>query len=450
MRPHLLVDCEMHSRRLCLSLCLSFCRRYHKSPHFLIMSEVTHTAAEIRAKRLAALEGRGSSNAMTGAAAVPAAAAAGSQQAPQRRAELKTTSEIICIDSDSEDEKPAAASARSKRARSEDSTDRTRKQPPAADIANANAQSLSASSSSSRSVFPFRMTTYNVWFGQDGDAEPYCERRMNAIASLITQEPNTWFAGFQEVTMQSFPVIAQAMQRAGYTLVPQTNLKSLYFCVLAVRQLSTDGTILDSGWVDFTTTGMSRGFCYARLRLRGRDEQILVATTHLESFVLNATTGVQERAAQLLEFTEFARQEMKTHKQLQWVALMGDLNWDDESKSAKDTAVADLLNDCRMPWKDAWLQTQQKKSDKCYTYDGRLNPMLSNSMRRRFDRTLLFSRQEGANKQLQVVSTKLVGQDAFPGLTFFKKNPFTGGGKIMPVAPSDHFGFVSELKIDLS
>jgi hypothetical protein len=212
--------------------------------------------------------------------------------------------------------------------------------------------------------------------------------------------------------------------------------------------LARDAPLLDGGWTNFRNTGMGRGFCYARVRLPS-DAQLLVATTHLESWTGKHSTGAHERATQVREFVKWAHQEFVTHAQLKWVVLMGDLNWDDESQKPNDPVIAEVLRDCVMPYKDTWLAVRKKPSEKCYTYDPRDNPMLGgNSLRRRFDRTLIFARDKMTNDQLQVLSTKLIGKEALPGLTFQKLNTYTQTFSTKPVAPSDHFGFVSEVKID--
>jgi hypothetical protein len=98
----------------------------------------------------------------------------------------------------------------------------------------------------------------------------------------------------------------------------------------------------------------------------------------------------------------------------------------------------------RTKWKDAWLETKSKPKDMCYTYDGKMNPMLGNSLRRRFDRILIRCRSDPP--LLVPTTTRLLGTQAIPGLTFQKQNPYTKTSKEYAVAPSDHFGFVAHLQ----
>ena len=421
----------------------------------ILMSQ-QHTAAEIRAKRLAALEGRSVSTAAFVATLQqqqpPSQASstldAGGEQgqsplAPHTPPHLFT---LLYSDSDEDDDENVNDNLKRKdppeTAKADDNNNsRTSKQSKATTTNN-------ASTTSSASI-NFRLTTYNVWFGPNGDADPHCERRMKAIARLVKTEPNTWMAGFQEVTDESLPILAEEMNDAGYQTIVQTD-RAPYYCVLAVRQLSRDPAVLDRGWVSYRHTYQARGFCYARVELPHCKEQMIVATTHLESWTGPASTGARERVVQLKEFCQWTRKQMDAHPQLKWTVIMGDLNWDDESRNPNDQAMSQVLMDGQQPlFKDAWLTVRTKKSEKCYTYDGRDNPMLGGSMRRRFDRTIMIARDMMAHQQFQVVGTKLIGKQALPGLTFQKLNPYAQTYSTKPVAPSDHFGFVSELKIDL-
>jgi endonuclease/exonuclease/phosphatase family metal-dependent hydrolase len=421
-----------------------------------IMSSQQHTAAEIRAKRLAALERRSVSTAALVATLQPPSEAT-MNQPPKHKPSAGAVIDLCC-DSGSEDQ-------------DESPVDRKRKQPTKTKLkrqpmdpslqtqakkANTfkSAASSSITTATSRSMdqksspfsLTFRLTTYNVWFGPNSGPNPECKARMNAIARLTKAEPQTLFAGFQEVTDESFPILSKQMEAAGYQIIVQDN-GAPYFCILAVRRLANDAPLLEGGWVRFQQSQMGRGFCYARMQLQ--DCQLIVATTHLESWTGPNATGARERVAQMHEFCKWAQDEMRTHSQVKWAIIMGDLNWDDESRKPNDEPMSKVLDDCDMLFEDAWLSVQRKKSDKCYTYDARDNPMLGGSLRRRFDRTLIFARNNAAHEQLQVLGTKLIGTQALPGLTFQKENTYTKTFSTKPVAPSDHFGFVSEVKIDL-
>ena len=429
---------------------------FHQHLRTIMSSSQQHTATEIRAKRLAALEGRAVSTAAFAATlqqqqrpqTPPAAAAQAANDAPCTPPQGYS---VICLsDSESEDDDD------------EPEEDRKRKEPPTADDSRTSQKSKETTSSdimtsTSRSVtnstgaasFVFCLTTYNVWFGPNGDANPHCERRMKAIAQLVKAEPNTWMVGFQEVIDESLPILAKEMNDAGYQTIVQTN-RAPYYCVLAVRQLSRDPVVLDRGWNSFRRSEMDRGFCYARVQLPQCQEQMIVATTHLESWTGPYSTGARERVMQMKEFCQWTRQQMDAHPQLKWAVIMGDMNWDDESRKPIDELMSQVLVDGEQPlFKDAWLSIPRKKSEKGYTYDSRDNPMLGGSLRRRFDRTIVLARNDMAHQQFQVLGTKIIGTDALPGLTFEKLNTYTQTFSTKPVAPSDHFGFVSELRIDL-
>ncbi|GKY96876.1 hypothetical protein MPSEU_000646700 [Mayamaea pseudoterrestris] len=424
-----------------------------------------HTAAEIRAKRLAALEGHSiSTGALVAMLQQPSATANGGSSKREQPDAAAGKAVIDLCDSDDEDQKLSG----NERKRKHPSTDRddkpskassknigmtSSKSGAAASNSSANQSTAAASasfSSSSAATTSFRLITYNVWFGPNGDANPHCEARMKAITRLCVAEPQTLFIGLQEVTDQSLPILATQLRAAGYETIVQSN-GAPYYCVLAVRQLARDAPLMDGGWVSYGHSRMGRGFCYARLRLqRQSDAQVIVATTHLESYTGKESTGARERVDQMMEFGQWAWQQMQEHAHIKYAVIMGDLNWDDESRNPNDGLMTSVLSECDMPFKDAWLSVQRKKSEKCYTYDPRDNPMLGgNNLRRRFDRAIIFARHETAHAQLHVLGTKLIGTEALPGLTFQKLNTYTQTYLTKPVAPSDHFGFVSELKLGL-
>ena len=137
---------------------------------------------------------------------------------------------------------------------------------------------------------------------------------------------------------------------------------------------------------------------------------------------------------------------MQRHANLQLAVITGDLNWDDESRNPADP---ELLPHMTNPsWKDAWVETHGPINNKNrgYTYDGKDNVMLSNSLRRRFDRCLTLSRTSSTTTPTTFAATKAhrIGQRAIPGLTFEKKNPYNNTSRSCPVCPSDHFGLVFE------
>ena len=323
----------------------------------------------------------------------------------------------------------------------------------------------------------FHVATWNVLW------EPiHVMFRMKEIARLVKEIPRMWFVGFQEVTEESGKMLKQDFEAAGYHTVfqphclPYTNIDLSkmevvsedvaiavdggascfsgmgFGCMLAVRQLSTDPKLIRCGFHAFEATLQGRGFCYVICQLPNRQEQILVATTHMDSIGRgDESSGTEQRAGQLLEFAAFTEQAMTENSNLCWAILTGDMNWNDTGRDATDEPMEKVLSGrCVLPWKDTWLETKPNDSNAtCYTYDGLRNPMRNNSWRSRLDRTLVFSRDTLANQQLVCLGTNadnllgihtLMGNDNNAFLTFLKR-----GGNESPVAPSDHFGFASRL-----
>lgn len=319
---------------------------------------------------------------------------------------------------------------------------------------------------SGQTPLAFQVASWNVWFGPPNDANPHVTPRMRELVRLAVhgkrgqKEPYQapWFIGLQEVTQESAIPLAESLKRAGYsTIITQEfegGARMPYFCQLAVRHgSSNDPKLLESGSVGYTSTRMGRGFCYARVRLPGgnthlsqeEQPQLLVATTHLESWAGKEYSGSIQRQEQLLEFENNCRSEFKLHAQLKWVILMGDLNWDDErKKGSPDSKMSAFLT---LPWKDVWLDHLPSQQDESthFTYDGKLNPMLGNNMRRRFDRCLVFARDHASLNQLASQGVQLLGQQTLPGLRFSKSNPWSNSKREYPVAPSDHFGLIARL-----
>lgn len=323
--------------------------------------------------------------------------------------------------------------------------------------------SLSNKSSDSNS-FHWQVATYNVWFGPNGRGDPHPDDRMSAACRELlqpqpqpeasSQSPPLLFCGFQEVVPALAEPIHRVMQASGYRIFSQPG--DHYGCALAVLARGPGAvTVLDAGWQGFKETNMARGFLHVRARLPmttdgdGNEQQVLFTTTHLESWTGKDSTGQTQRVKQLQEMEAFCNQQLATYPNLQTAIITGDLNWDDERRIPTDDSVSSVL---RTEWKDAWLETRPRPKDTCYTYDGKLNPMLSNSLRRRFDRVLIRCSRGGTSTSMLAVptATRMIGTQAIPGLTFQKQNPYTQTSRQCPVAPSDHFGFVAQLKTSLS
>jgi hypothetical protein len=301
----------------------------------------------------------------------------------------------------------------------------------------------------------FQVATWNVWFGPPNGPNPHVLARMSAMAQILREcnkplAPPLWFVGFQEVTEEARDVLEKNLPE--YKFVRQPS--GPYYCMLGVRQTSAGSNpiLLDSGCVDFRTTVCGRAFCYARVRFpAGSQQEMLVATTHLESYCGKDYTGHDERPIQLLQFEAFARAQMDRHPNLRSCLLMGDYNWDDESKSARlDDKIDRVLT---LPSADVWLQYQQSFQDNrsrsketCYTYDGPRNPMLGSRLRRRFDRCVAICRDQADLPQTTRVD--LLGTTELPGLRWDKVNSFTGTSREVPTMISDHYGLLASLSFE--
>lgn len=310
------------------------------------------------------------------------------------------------------------------------------------------------------SSWPFRVATWNVWFGPRGDGDPHAGPRMRAIVRLLTDSPAPrtlanpatappphplWCVGFQEVIHETSRYLQPALESLGYTYVRQPSPVA-YGCALAVHNSLE---ILERDWQAYRGSVMQRGFLYARVRLPDSDNQMIFTTTHLESWAGPQHTGASQRVVQLHEMQDFVNRQFVQHApHLKAAVLTGDMNWDDErARSSRvatiDPAMATILSS---EWKDSWLETKTITSKQtCYTYDGKMNPMLGGNLRRRFDRCLL---RAGNSASVRTVSTSLLGTEAIPDLTWQKYNDWNRSFKEMPTAPSDHFGYVANLQID--
>ena len=314
----------------------------------------------------------------------------------------------------------------------------------------------------------FKLCTYNVWFGpHQRDGSPFPVERMTAIVDLLQQQHDEktsplWFVGFQELVDPLVRVLDPLLRQANFYIIQQPLYGILpYGVALAIRQTpestnnNDDGCvypqILQQGWVPYTRTRMDRGFVYAHCQYPANDgtnsdEECLVATTHLESYLSPQDNGASTRALQIQELQEFCRDQMQQHAKLKTAVIMGDLNWDDESRKPSDDKLLSVLGSS---WKDAWLETNTVTAqNKGYTYDSKLNPMLGGNLRRRFDRCLVLREQGGDKKgttSTNIQGTELIGQEALADLTWPKLNPYTQTTREMPAAPSDHFGLVTTL-----
>jgi exonuclease III len=312
-------------------------------------------------------------------------------------------------------------------------------------VKNPSSQSVSLQrSSSSSSLVKFQVATWNVWFGPMGNGDPHAGPRMRALCRLLQQEHVAdssnplWCIGLQEVIAETAQYLAPMLEKAGYTVFRQPQTAAPYGCALAVHSSTR---LLEQGWCPYTTTCMSRGFLYARVAVPFSSDQILFTTTHLESWSGQGYTGAEQRPRQLREMQDFCTQQFQKHSNLRTAILTGDMNWDDErprSSTGLDPVMSTVLSN---GWKDSWLETKPTASATCYTYDGKMNPMLGGNLRRRFDRIVMHGNGTKA------VSTKLLGTQALPDLVWSKYSDYTRTSKEMPTAPSDHFGYLASFQL---
>ena len=302
----------------------------------------------------------------------------------------------------------------------------------------------------------FQVATYNIWFGPEGNGQPYVRQRMEAIASLLAQEHSEinplWFVGFQEIVQSTEQVLHPLMENKGYKMITQPYMAYGVSLAVLTRAGCPCPEIINQGWKSYACTKMDRGFCFAHCRLPGpAQDECIVTNTHLESFV-PGNDGSAEREVQVKEAASFCLDIMRTNSRLKVAIIMGDLNWDDGSRKPKDPDLLGVLNDStNVPgvqgeWEDSWKETVTDAKDMGYTYDSKLNPMLRGSLRRRFDRVLVF-RRKGDTKIC--CSTTCIGKEGL-GTTFMKVNNYVNPpvSRETPTAPSDHFGLVSQLALD--
>jgi hypothetical protein len=290
----------------------------------------------------------------------------------------------------------------------------------------------------------FSVATWNVWFGPDGEGSPYPRDRMKAICEelLSPAHKSLWFIGFQEVVDQLYDPLSKSLESANYTLFRQPTYG--YGCAMAVHK-NKEFSILDHGWQPYTTTQQDRGLLWVRVRAHTLQRTILFGTTHLESYCGTSYTGAAERAVQVRQIHDFCET-----KACDLPIINGDMNWDDELSPRSKRQLTDVPLLSLLPadaasdaaWTDTWLVANGKTRDPGYTYDPKQNPMFNGgNLQRRFDRCLIRGKAATVQGRPQIV-----GQVALPGLKFHKVNPYTRLTKIMPVAPSDHFGYVCQLQ----
>ena len=104
-------------------------------------------------------------------------------------------------------------------------------------------------------------------------------------------------------------------------------------------------------------------------------------------------------------------------------------------------------------------QVKRKDEPTCFTYDAKENVMLGGALRRRFDRILVQTRQRPGGVVATTTTTtttttmvkdvELIGREKIGDTTWTKESNWNGRvtRKVVPLAPSDHFGYVVNLVV---
>ena len=206
------------------------------------------------------------------------------------------------------------------------------------------------------------------------------------------------------------------------------------------------------GTLNYHDTVMGRTIAFTVLQ-NGK-HFVVFCSTHLESFVREYNGevyhGIKERELQLSEGKAFIEEMCKIIGQFGGCekvigVVCGDMNWDDKpgprGGKCKDKDMISLLDD---KWKDAWISSKGNE-DYGYTYDGKLNAMLQNSLRKRFDRVLIHDSSPSFGVTIESVT--MTGTKVIPNLLHTKTGWGGKPGKEVPVMVSDHFGLFVELTI---
>ncbi|KAJ3689022.1 hypothetical protein LUZ61_018186 [Rhynchospora tenuis] len=263
--------------------------------------------------------------------------------------------------------------------------------------------------------------SYNVWFREDLELV----KRMEALGELIQlYKPDLMC--FQEVTPNIYGIFENSIWWKEYKCsVPhQLAEERPYFCMLLSKL-----PVKSFSCTPFSNSVMGRELCKAEITLPD-GKTLIVATTHLESPCPAPPTWNQmyskERVAQ-------AQQSVNLLEASPNIIFAGDMNWDDK---------ADGPFPLTKIWTDAW--TQLRPDEEGFTYDTKLNPMLTGnrSLRKRLDRFLVKS------TDFEATGIEMIGKDAIPGVKHFKDKKVRNEVKRLelPVLPSDHFGLLLTLR----
>ena len=263
-----------------------------------------------------------------------------------------------------------------------------------------------------------KMLSYNLWFAPDAQ-----EVRMAAVGDIITRhQPHV--VAFQEVTFEMEQMLRRGAWWQQYSLSPSGD--SSYYTLLGVRKQQTGGGGAEFTRLPFGNSAMGRDLLSTVFGVGGA-ARVCVATSHLESFINAGRTSSKERLEQMRVATTAL--ERRHGSQGVDVIYGGDMNWDDAEEGRLSG---------RLPggWQDAWAVLHGEQGG--FTYDGVVNPMLNNRIRKRLDRFVC------RLHAYELARVEMLGTEKLPGKEFTRE--YKGGVKLVPVVPSDHFGLLLTLR----
>lgn len=310
----------------------------------------------------------------------------------------------------------------------------------------------------------FHVASYNVWTGTSKDMwvrnctmeEQVCPRqRMEAICKELEEKcilpyddpEGLLLIAFQELTPQFIRYFRSRLKAMGFVFCTQRmrDRNPPYGVGLAIsRQLS----VVQCQFLPFPESRQGRGLLWVETPI------MLFGSVHLESFSKRtfgaansgaiskkAGYGNTERELQIQLATSFFDERMQENPQLQLAMIAGDFNWDDEQDPKRHHVLQNQSLASIVPegWKEATMVLAGENEEDAYTYDGRSNPMLANTLRGRFDRCLYRS---SAGIKVSSAELSKLGTQPIPGLRAKVRS-----NALKPILPSDHYGVAVNFEV---
>eukprot|EP01043_Picozoa_sp_COSAG02_P018826 COSAG02_NODE_890_length_16155_cov_63.407885_8_plen_1156_part_00 len=292
-------------------------------------------------------------------------------------------------------------------------------------------------------VLQIKFLTYNLWFDESNR-----EGRMAGIVDVI-QKKNPHIVAFQEMIPEFVDLLKPALDTIGYRMELQNGGRDPYFVGLAVRTPLKFASIT---FDPFPNSQMGRGLLWGLITGPTGTSPILAGSVHLESWAGPNNPGIRQRQHQLQQcLTSMSRAAMR-QRVIGAALVLGDMNWNDKTDGDMGTllqaaAQGNQISTGGWSVRDIW--SELRPGQQGWTYDGKANDMLANSLQGRFDRAILLSNTSDAashGKIWKPSSIGMCGKQTLPGL-----HRRLGSGRTLPVLPSDHFGLLGVLKCaDLS